>query len=120
MIINRTTDYMGYRDAHSPLPERGPKYIRIKKGPEQGTDIIEISDAGRRLLREKNASPLAKAGLLISDGIGALIQAAEQEIEIQRKQALGELRVRVRNGSYDFDQADRVAAAAEIIRSLIR
>lgn len=115
MIINRTTEYMNYREAHPATVERGPRYIRKRSGSEHGADIIEISDAGRRLHREKQASPLVKAALLVSGDIGALVLAAEQEMDLRRSQAVGTLRDSIGSGDYDFDRTDRVIAAAEKI-----
>ena len=119
MIINRTTDNMNFREAPAQQTDRGPKYIRRKMESGNGADIVEISDAGRRLLREKNSSPLVKAGLPVSGDIGALVRSVEQDMDLRRKQAVEELRDRIRSGAYDFDRADRLSMAAEKILAML-
>jgi hypothetical protein len=112
MMINKTAEFMNYRQPLGAGIERSPKFLRQKPGLGAGSDIVDISEDARARLLERNASPLVKAGLKLSREIAELIRAGEIEADMARRLKTGEVGRRIRQGLYDFDDIAAIEAAA--------
>ncbi len=115
MIINKTTDYIHFYHAVNTAPERSPRFIRKTRDEDRGVDRVDISREARDLLRERNSSPLVKAGFRLSLAVGELMMMAERMPDLERRQKVQELRNRTKDGSYDFDGAEKLIAAGKAI-----
>ncbi len=112
MMINRTTKFMNYRQSLQTGPERAPRFIRRDSAPGKGADIVDISEAARMKMLEKNNTPLVKSIMSFSREIGEMVRTAESEADARRQDRIEELRARIRGGSYNFDSAEKLESAA--------
>jgi hypothetical protein len=119
MMINKTTEYWNYRQGVQSVTERAPRFLRRDATTARGADIIDISDAARKRLLEKNSTPLVKAIMSFSREIGELVRTIEGETDASRSARIEELRAQVREGSYNFDSIDKMESAADSLMTRI-
>lgn len=112
-MINKTTEYWHYRQPLQTGPERAPRFLRRDTTTGKGADIVDISDAARKRMLEKNNTPLVKSIMSFSREIGELVRVVEREFDSGRGARIEELRQQVRAGSYDFENAGRTETAAD-------
>jgi len=120
MIINKTSDFIHYYHAVHSAGERTPRFLRRVPNEERGIDRIDISPEAMERLRRRNSSSLARAGFRLSLAIGELMMMAERSADTEQRQRIAELRDRVRNGSYNFDAPEVMAATGEAITGLMK
>lgn len=119
MMINKTADFIHYYHAVHSAGERAPRFLRRVPSEERGVDRIDISPEAMDRLRERNSSSLARAGFRLSLAIGELMMMAERGADMERRQRIGELRDRVKDGAYNFDAPEVIAAAGEAITGIM-
>lgn len=115
MIINKTADFIHYYHPVYGAHDRSPRFLRRASAEDRGIDRIDISPEARELLRERNNSPLVKAGFRLSLAIGELMMMAERTTDMERRQRVQDLRSRVRNGAYDFDSPEVLSATGNAV-----
>jgi hypothetical protein len=113
MMINRTAEFINYRQTFPAAQERTPRFLRRAPAGVNGADRVDISTEARELFLGRNSSPLVKAGLKISWEIGELMLIAEQVENTDRRQTLEAIGSQIKNGSYDFDSAGKIDAAGK-------
>jgi hypothetical protein len=113
MMINRTAEFINYRQTFPAAQERSPRFLRRAPAGVKGADSVDISTEARELFLGRNSSPLVKAGLKISWEIGDLMLVAEQVEKADRRQRLEIIGRKILNGSYDFDSAGKIEAAGK-------
>jgi len=112
MMINKTTEYWNYRQPLQAGPERSPRFLRRDTTTAKGTDVIDISEAARKRMLEKNSTALVKSILSFSRELGEMVRTVEVETDTGRMARIEGLRKRVREGSYDFEDGSAMEAAA--------
>ncbi len=120
MMINKTTEYWNYRQSLHTGPERAPRFLRRDTATGKGADIVDISEAARKRMLEKNSTPLVKAIMSFSREIGEMVRMAEAEADGSRRTRIEELRLQVREGSYDFEGSDKMEPAADSLMTGIK
>ena len=113
MMINKTTEYWHYRQPLQTGPERAPRFLRRDTSTGKGADIVDISDAARKRMLEKNNTPLVKSIMSFSREIAELVREVEREFDAGRGARIEELGQQVRAGSYDFENRGRIETAAD-------
>ncbi len=111
-MINKTTEYWNFRQTSQSVSERSPRYIRRDTTTSKGADVVDISEAARKRLFEKNSTPLVKSILSFSRELGEMVRTIEVESDAGRRARVEGLRRRVREGSYDFEDGATMEAAA--------
>ena len=95
--------------------EPAARFIRRGDGRRADTDRAEISADALARSREARLSHLVRAGRRLSAEIGELLGMIESRADAARAAHLGELRRRVRDGSYDFDGIEALRGAAHAL-----
>lgn len=113
MMINKTTHYWHYGNSMRSESDRSPRYLRRVTTEGKGADIVDISEAARKRMLEKANTPLVKSILSFSREIGEMVRTSEKDFDNSRAAGIEELRRQIRLGSYDFDDAGRIGAAAD-------
>ncbi|MBP7737160.1 MAG: hypothetical protein KA369_14370 [Spirochaetes bacterium] len=112
MMINKTTEYWNYRQPLQAGPERAPRFLRRDTTTAKGADVVDISDAARRRMLEKNSTPLVKSIMSFSREIGEMVRTSEKDYDNNRAARIEALHRRVREGSYDFEDGSTMEATA--------
>ncbi len=111
-MINKTTEYWNYRQPLQAGPERAPRFLRRDTTTAKGADVVDISDAARRRMLEKNSTPLVKSIMSFSREIGEMVRTSEKDYDNNRAARIEALHRRVREGSYDFEDGSTMEATA--------
>lgn len=121
-MINKTTEYWNYRQSlQTGLDrERGPRFIRRETANGKGADIVDISEAARKRLLERNNSPLVRSIMSFSRDLGDMVRDTEGESDAARSARVSELKGRVREGLYDFENPGRIESAADSLIARIK
>lgn len=120
-MINKTTEYWNYRQSlQTGLErERAPRFIR-RDTTGKGADIVDISEAARKRMIEKNTTPLVKSIMSFSTELGEIVRDKEGESDSLRSARVNELKGRVREGLYDYENPGRIEAAADSLMARIK
>ncbi len=111
-MINKTTEYWNYRKPLQAGPERSPRFLRRDTTTARGADVIDISEAARKRLLEKNSTALVKSIMSFSREIGEIVRTSEKDYDNNRSARIEALRRRVHDGSYDFEDGPTMEATA--------
>lgn len=116
-MINKTTQYWSFRQSTQSSTDRSPHFLRRAAPSGKGADIVDISEAARMRMIEKNTTPLVKSIISFSRELGEMVRTTEGDFDASRAAMVEALRKRVREGSYDFDNARALEKAGDSLNN---
>ncbi len=120
MIVKKSAQQIAHRNSGEFAPSRGPRFIKNERRAQPGRrDVVEISDEARRLLAERNTTPLARSVRRADPDAASLVSIAEKGYDLERRARVELLRRETAAGTYDFDEAGKAAKAAERLAQVL-